>query len=100
MFEGIFVASSISTLEIIIKMVEEIIVSGPDTERTFTTKKFYTEDYVHLNIENVAWIECIDTNTELFCRNLCREGLKQIPRVKVTKTVVPIELCFGAEEKS
>ena len=44
---------------------------------------FYTDLKVHLSLDKIAWMNFIDEKEEEFCRNLCREGLKKIPRAKV-----------------
>jgi hypothetical protein len=57
-------------------MVEEIVVPDLEDERTFQTMNFFTEDYIHLNLDTVAWIEFVDVNRKESCRNICRDGLK------------------------
>ena len=57
-------------------MVEEIVVTDVEDERTFQTMNFFTEDYIHLNLDTVAWIEFVDVNRKESCRNICRDGLK------------------------
>jgi len=57
-------------------MVEEIVVTDLEDERTFQTMNFFTEDYIHLNLDTVAWIEFVDANMKESCRNICRDGLK------------------------
>lgn len=57
-------------------MVEEIVVTDLEDERTFQTMNFFTEDYIHLNLDTVAWIEFVDVNMKENCRNICRDGLK------------------------
>ena len=98
MFEGIYVASSISTREMIIQQVEEVIVSSTNGEQTYKTINFFTEDKIHLSLEKVAWVEFIDEKREEFCLNLCREGLRQIPRVKVQQKDLKIEMQVNTVE--
>lgn len=57
-------------------MVEEIVVTDLEDERIFQTMNFFTEDYIHLNLDTVAWIEFVDVNMKESCRNICRDGLK------------------------
>ena len=54
-FEGIYIASSISTGEVIIKMVEESVCRNDDYD-TRKLQNIYTSDFVHLGLDNVAWV--------------------------------------------
>jgi hypothetical protein len=57
-------------------MVEEIVVTDSEDRKSFNTMNFFTDDYIHLNLDTVAWVEFIDSNNEDYCRNFCRDGLK------------------------
>jgi hypothetical protein len=74
----------------ILRMVEEIVVSGSDDKLTSQTMNIFTENDILLNLDKVAWVEFIDLKRDEFCRNLCRDGLKRVPRVvKVSKIISP-----------
>lgn len=62
-------------------MVEEIVVTDSQDKSTFKTMNFFTDQFINIRLDKVAWVEFIDFNSNDFCRNLCRDGLKQIPRV-------------------
>ena len=55
LFEGIFIASSLATGEVILKMVEELIVNTENSVRR--SINIYTTQNIHLSLANVAWIE-------------------------------------------
>lgn len=78
--EGIYLAASVSTCELILGMVEVIILSA-DGKRRYTAQ-VYLDQTVRLRMDNVAWLEFIDsTDTQATAVNICREGLQKIPRV-------------------
>lgn len=63
-------------------MVEEIVVNSFDKIEDERVVNIFSESKIHLNIDTIAFIEFVDEQREQFCRNLCREGLKKIPRSK------------------
>jgi len=57
-------------------MVEEIVVTDSQDKNTFQTMNFFTDQFINIRLDKVAWVEFIDFNSNDFCRNLCRDGLK------------------------
>lgn len=49
--------ASVSTTEVMLGMVEEIILSDDGRRSVVAT---YTDHYINLRLDNVAWIEFID----------------------------------------
>lgn len=88
--EGIYLTSSVSTCEFLLGMVEVIILSA-DEKRRFTAA-VYLDQTIKLKMDNVAWLEFKDGANPENVANICREGLKKIPRVQLPKPVeVPPE---------
>jgi hypothetical protein len=73
MFEGIYMTASISTTEVMLGMVEEIILSSDGKRRHVVA--CYTDHHINLRLANVAYIEFVDEDSEKFCKNICSEGL-------------------------
>ena len=87
LFEGLFITSSISTNEVILKMVEEKVYSPNDESESL--KNIFNDDrFIHLNLTNVAWMEVVPDDASKFCANLTRNGFD-----KITKHV-PAQVIF------
>jgi hypothetical protein len=80
-FEGIYMTASVSTTEIMLGMVEEIILN-PNGKRKHVVAR-YTDNYINLRLDNVAWIEFVDENSSKFCKNISKQGLTSIARIKL-----------------
>ena len=73
--------ASVSTTEIMLGMVEEIILN-PNGKRKHVVAR-YTDNYINLRLDNVAWIEFVDENSSKFCKNISKQGLTSIARIKL-----------------
>lgn len=46
----------------------------------------YTDKYLNIKLDNVAWIEYIDSDPDL-CKNIQRNGLARLPKVQIPEQV-------------
>ena len=96
LYEGLFITSSISTNEVILKMVEEKVFSPSDDSETL--KNIFSDDrFIHLNLTNVAWMEVVPDDPSNFCANLTRNGFDQIPKPVPAQAIVQSEPTIADE---
>jgi hypothetical protein len=80
MLEGIYMTASVSTCEIMLGMVEVFILAADGIRKRSVA--VFTDSYANINMDNVAWIEFVDSDPTL-CKNIQKEGLVKIPRVQI-----------------
>lgn len=81
-FEGIYVTSSLATSEVILKLVEEYVypTSDADWDSEPRLEEMWLDNFIHLQLENVAWVEFIpndDTHLRQ-CINITRTGFVKV----------------------
>jgi len=76
--------ASVSTCEIILGMVEIFVMAADGLRKRSIA--VYTDKYLNIKLDNVAWIEYIDSDPDL-CKNIQRNGLARLPKVQIPEQV-------------
>ena len=83
-FEGIYMTASVSTCEIMLGMAEIFVMAADGVRRRSIA--VYTDKYLNIKLDNVAWIEYVDSDPD-FCKNIQRNGLARLPKVQIPEQV-------------
>ena len=107
-FEGIFFTSSLATSEVILSHTEEYVYptenSGEWDAPEPRLMEMYIDRYVHLLLENVAWVEFLpnDETHHRQCINITRNGFIKVqkPKQEITHFPTPSEFTIPTEASS
>jgi hypothetical protein len=83
-FEGIYMTASVSTCEIMLGMAEIFVMAADGVRKRSIA--VYTDKYLNIKLDNVAWIEYVDSDPD-FCKNIQRNGLARLPKVQIPDQV-------------
>ena len=76
--------ASVSTCEIMLGMAEIFVMAADGLRKRSIA--VYTDKYLNIKLDNVAWIEYVDSDPD-FSKNIQRNGLARLPKVQIPDQV-------------